>query len=229
MNRRKSQSSEQPSAKRRLPNLLLHYRNYLLDQNGASFISAVAAEYSLATLSRLATGGSRIVRRAAVLALGMSGDMQVNQTLGLALRDEDRGVRLLADTWLREVWLRDGNTQQQQKLRIAARANQNFEFQQVERLTTALIHENPALCEAYHQRAIACACLGEYDDAIADLQMTLELNPYHFAAAAALAQAMVELDDQVTALECFQRALTLNPSLEGVRARVQQLQRQLGG
>ena len=153
--------------------------------------------------------------------------MRVNHALGMALLDRDRGVRLLADTWLREVWLRDGNPSEQQKLRIAVRANQNFDFETVELLTTRLIHANPTLAEAYHQRAIACACLGEYDDAIADLHMTLELNPYHFAAAAAVAQAMLELDDHVAALESFQRALKLNPSLDGVRARVQQLQRQL--
>ena len=213
---------------RRLPRLIVHYRNYLLDHSGAAFIRAVSGDYELPALCGLAARGTRIVRRAAVLALGMVGDMRANHTLGMALQDRDRGVRLLADRWLRDVWMRDGNPQQQQKLRMAARANENFEFDLVGQITTQLIHENPALAEAYHQRAIACACLGEFDDAVADLHMTLELNPYHFAAAAALAQAMVEIDDQVMALECFQRALRLNPSLDGVRARVQQLQRQLG-
>ena len=213
---------------RRLPQLVRHYRNYLLDESGADFARSVSQSYQLATLSRLASGGDRIVRRAAVLALGMLGDMRVNRALGMALRDDDRGVRLLADHWLREIWLRDGNPAQQQKLRGAERLNQNFQFIQSREATSALIEEAPTLAEAYHQRAIANACLGELDDAIADFHMTLEFNPYHFAAAAAMAQAMIELDDHSGALECFERSLNLNPSLDGVRAQVQQLQRQLG-
>ena len=67
-----------------------------------------------------------MVRRAAVLALGMIGDMRVNHALGMALQDDDRGVRLLADQGLREIWLRDGNPQQQLKLRAAQRMNQKF-------------------------------------------------------------------------------------------------------
>ena len=48
-----------------------------------------------------------------------------------------------------------------------------------------------------------------------------------FAAAATLGQAMIEWDDQSAALECFQRALKLNPTLEGVRACIDELQQQL--
>ena len=214
--------------KRRLPQLVRHYRNYLLDESGAAFVLAVSQAYQLGTLQRLAETGNSIVRRAAVLALGMLGDMRVNHHLGMALRDGDRGVRLLADHWLREIWMRDGNPAQQAKLRGTTRLNQNFQFEQAIRLATELIEEAPGLAEAYHQRAIALACLGELDDAIADCHLTLELNPYHFAAASAMAQAMAELNDHSGALECYERALKLNPSLDGVRARVQQLQRQLG-
>jgi tetratricopeptide (TPR) repeat protein len=69
--------------------------------------------------------------------------------------------------------------------------------------------------------------LGQYDEAIVDFHQTLELNAYHFPAAAAMGQAYLELNDQADALESFRRALKLNPDLEGVRARVLQLQRQV--
>jgi tetratricopeptide (TPR) repeat protein len=220
--------SRSSAAKRQLPRLLRFYRDYLADHSGAAYVRSVAETYDISTLGRLCSADNRIVRRAAVLAIGMLGDMRVNHVLGTALQDDDRGVRVLADQLLRDIWLRDGNPQQQQKLRIAVRQNHNFEFDSAWRNASDLIGEAPSLAEAYHQRAIAFACWGEFDDAIADLQMTLELNPYHFAAAAAMAQAMLELNDHAAALECFERALKLNPNLEGVRARVQQLQRQLG-
>jgi tetratricopeptide (TPR) repeat protein len=212
---------------RRRPRLLRFYRQYLLEEDSAGFIRSVAGIYDLPALVRLAERGNRMVRRAAILALGMVADFRANDVLGRALADLDRGVRLLADEALRQIWLRDGNEAQRQKLRIAVQLNQSFDFPAAIELTTQLIREAPALAEACHQRAIAAACLGEFDDAIADCARTLELNPYHFAAAAAMGQAHVELNDRRSALDSFQSALTLNPDLDGVRARVRQLRKQL--
>jgi tetratricopeptide (TPR) repeat protein len=199
----------------------------LLAEDTAEFVRSVAEHYSIATLVRLAENGARLSRRAAVLALGMLGDYRINRVLGEALRDKDRGVRLVADQALREIWLRDGNSGQQKKLRIAVRLNHLFQFDDAIACTEALIIEAPWLAEAYHQRGIARACRGEYEEALVDFQQTLELNAYHFPAAAAMGQAYLELNDQADALVCFRRALKLNGDLEGVRARVVQLQRQI--
>jgi tetratricopeptide (TPR) repeat protein len=201
------------------------YREYLLDEDTAGFVKRVAEQYQVATLVRLAQCGGRLTRRAAVLALGMLGDYRINRVLGEALCDKDRGVRLVADQALREIWLRDGNAAQQKKLRIAARLNHLFQFDEAIACADALLAEAPWLAEAHHQRGIARACLGRYEEAILDFHETLELNAYHFPAAAAMGQAHLELNDQPAALECFRRALRLNPDLEGVRARVLQLQR----
>jgi tetratricopeptide (TPR) repeat protein len=212
---------------RRRPRLLRFYRQYLLEEDSAGFIRSVAGVYDLAALVRLAERGNRMVRRAAILALGMVGDYRTNEVLGRALSDSDRGVRLLADEALRQIWLRDGNEAQRQKLRVAVQLNQSFDFAGAIELTTQLIREAPKLGEAYHQRAIASACLGDFDDAIADCGRTLEINPFHFAAAAAMGQAHVELNDRRSALDSFQSALALNPDLDGVRACVRQLRKQL--
>lgn len=213
--------------KRRQPRLVRIYRQYLLDEDTAGFVRSVAEQYSSATLMRLAQSGGRLTRRAAVLALGMLGDYRVNRVLGDALHDKDRGVRLVADQALREIWLRDGNAAQQKKLRIASRLNHLFQFAEAIAAADALLAEAPWLAEAHHQRGIARACLGQYEEAILDFHETLELNAYHFPAAAAMGQAYLELSDQADALACFRRALRLNPDLEGVRARVLQLQRQV--
>lgn len=207
------------------PKLLRFYRRYLMEEDAARFVRSVAAEYQLPTLAVLATRGPRVVRRAAVLALSMLGDMRMNDVLGRALLDGDRGVRLLADQSLRQIWLRDGNPAQQSKLAIATQLNLSFQFEASHELTSQLIDEAPRLAEAFHQRAIACACLGAMASAVNDCQRALELNPYHFAAAAAMGQAYCELENRSSAMECFEIALQINPDLEGVRARLQQLQR----
>ena len=67
--------------------------------------------------------------------------------------------------------------------------------------------------------------LGQFAECIRDSHEALELNPYHYVAATSMGRAYVELGNPVSALECFRRALRLNPDLEGVRLQVARLSR----
>src|SRR5690349_21214799 len=100
----------------RRPVLERLYHHYLESENTATFVKAVSERYTLAALARLAAGGRHTSRRAAVMAIGFLGDYSQNAVLGRALRDRDRGVRLLADSGIRQLWRRDGNRRQQRKL-----------------------------------------------------------------------------------------------------------------
>ena len=82
---------------------------------------------------------------------------------------------------------------------------------------------------AWNQRAIAYFHLRRCDESANDCHQTLELNPYHFGAADGMAHCYLEMNDAFAALECFRRALRLNPDMEGVRVQVEYLQRSLEG
>ncbi len=81
----------------RTPLLEAWYQQYLERQDSATFIMQVSATYLIGTLERLTQSESRMSRRAAVLALGLIGDYESNAVVGEAMRDEDRGVRTLAE------------------------------------------------------------------------------------------------------------------------------------
>src|SRR5262245_15571393 len=100
----------------RMPRLARFYHRYLSDEDSARFVRSVADYYMTSTLSRLAMRGDRATRRAATLALGFLGDYQINAVLGRALQDSDRGVRLIAESAVREVWKRDGTEEHQKRL-----------------------------------------------------------------------------------------------------------------
>jgi tetratricopeptide (TPR) repeat protein len=95
------------------------------------------------------------------------------------------------------------------------------------REATALTRDAPWLAEAWNQRAIAHFALNRYEESVRDCRQTLEINPYHFAAAAGMGQCYLKQGDRPHALEAFRRAIGLNPEMEGVRAQVQQLERSL--
>ncbi|MBM4001921.1 MAG: tetratricopeptide repeat protein [Planctomycetes bacterium] len=213
----------------RAPRLQTFYHQYLDDECSALFVRSVSQHYTTATLERLALYGSRINRRAAVLALGFIASYTSNAVMGQALHDNDRGVRMLAENGIREIWCRDGSDLQQQQIAVIERLNGARDFLRAEQLATALIEEAPWYAEAWNQRAIALYYLERYDDSANDCHQALEINPYHFGAAVGMAHCYLELTDAFAALDCFRRALRLNPDLEGVRSQVQYLEKSLEG
>jgi len=161
------------------------------------------------------------------LSLGHLGTYEANATLGRALNDRDRGVRLLAENGIRAVWTRCGNSQQNSDVCSIVSLNIAKRFDEALSLATRFLRNCPWYAEAWNQRAIANYCLESFDASVQDCHQALELNPYHFAAAAGMGQSYLKLGCQAMALESFRRALKLNPNLEGVRANVSYLARTL--
>lgn len=217
------------SSDRRIPQLDRLYHQYLEDEDSSSFIHSVAERYTVATLERLALGGGRITRRAAVLALGYVGQYESNAVLGRGLHDDDRGVRILAENGIRELWCRIGTESQRQALSIIVRLNASQQYDLAILRASELIEQAPWFAEAWNQRAIGHYQLGRYEMSANDCHQALEINPYHFGAAVGMAHCYLELNDAFAALESLRRAVKLNPSMEDVRAQIEYLERQLEG
>jgi tetratricopeptide (TPR) repeat protein len=211
----------------RRPILAELYEQFLADRDQAAFVHRVAGRYSTSTLERLIMHSSRWIRRGSVLALGSIADFSSNAVLGHALVDIDRGVRILAETSIRAVWCRDGNWNQQQQLARIIGLNASEKHDAARTSATRLIDENSRLAEAWNQRAIANFAVQRYLESISDCRRALDLNPFHFGAAAGLGQCHLQIGDQQAALDSFRHALKINPSMEGVRANVIYLQKLL--
>ncbi len=210
---------------KRVPILSVLYERYLDEQNTADFIAQVSTHYTPGTLQRLAEADDSRVRRAAILGLGFIGDYEVNHTMGRALHDGDRTVRMLAENGIRHIWMRAGSGQDHRELEEIIRLNTARHFDEAIEKATELISRSPWFAEAWNQRAIAHFNRGNYVESIRDCHQSLEINPYHFAAASGMGQAYLQLGNPVSSLECFRRALRLNPNLEGVRAQIDRLSR----
>ncbi len=211
----------------RLPALHRHYHNYLENQDTDRFARAVDHQYTVGTLERLAAHSDRMGRRAAVLAIGLLGDYNANTTMGRALHDDDRGVRMLAESGIRQLWCRIGTTQHRADLERVIELTAAGQFDEAITRSTRLIEQAPWIGEVWNQRALALFGRGQFKESIHDCTQALEINPYHFGAATGMGQCYMKLKNRPQALECFRRALRLNPNLEGVRAHVLYLQRTL--
>jgi tetratricopeptide (TPR) repeat protein len=203
------------------------YFRFLDDENSANFIRSVSETYTISTLHRLALGGKRITRRAAVLALTCIGGRDSFEVVGTALRDLDRAVRVLAEDGIRSVWLRAGSSESRHLLRIVMRELSSGRAAEALELSNRLVRMSPNFAEGWNQRALAYFELGHLYEAIADCQRVLELTPHHFPAATGLGHCYMELDEVASAIHHFQYALSVCPDLEYVRAQINHLQRSL--
>jgi tetratricopeptide (TPR) repeat protein len=210
-----------------LPRLCYFYQRFLSDEDTARFVAQVGQQYTIGTLERLAEAGGRISRRAATLALTFLGDFRSNAVLGRRMADSDRGVRVLAENGIRDLWLRDGSVEERQWLAAIVRANRAECSRQVLKEATRLLEIAPTFAEVLNQRAIARFHLKHYRKSVEDCRQVLDLNPYHFAAAVGMANCYLELNNANAALESFRRALKINPGLEAVRTQVHFLERAL--
>jgi tetratricopeptide (TPR) repeat protein len=211
----------------RVATLELIYQEYLLAQDSGAFLRQVTVQYTPSTLERLTCSASRVTRRGAVLALSYLSDIRSNAVLARALKDEDRGVRTLAENAMRTIWCRDGNSIQRQQLAAIIRLNNAGRFDDAITRATSLITHTPEIAEAWNQRAIAYYSISSYIQSIHDCRQALELNAYHFGAMAGMGQCYLQLGNHLWALESFRRAIAINPDLEGIRINITYLEQKL--
>jgi tetratricopeptide (TPR) repeat protein len=97
------------------------------------------------------------------------------------------------------------------------------------KIFTEMIQIAPDFAEAWNKRATVLYLLGAYPESIADIDRTLELEPRHFGALSGLGLCNAELEHDEAALDAFQRALSVNPHMDSVRANAEMIQRRIDG
>jgi tetratricopeptide (TPR) repeat protein len=193
------------------------------------FQKAIQARYNEATLERLLHAADAPTRRAAVLALGLVGGMNVNLSLASRLHDEDTAVCELAADALWSIWFRADSDEIIRELQRLIRLDVTTETSDdVLAAFDALIKKSPRFAEAYNQRAIVNFRLGEYGKAVLDCEKTLRLNPVHFGAASGMAQSFMKQRKLRAALRSYRRAYRINPRIDGISDMIHSLEKTLG-
>jgi tetratricopeptide (TPR) repeat protein len=194
-----------------------------------TFDTLVQESYLEGTLQRVLNTSSVETRQAAVLALGRQGTMSSNRLLARMLRDRDDAVRQLANDALWAIWCRSDTPEHNQELIRLSTLTRRREVDEDQLLAdyAELIRKAPGFAEAYNQRAILHFRLGGWDDAIADCERVLRLNPYHFGAASGMAQCFLKQKKTRAALRAYRRAYQINPNLAEVKQVIRSLERML--
>ncbi|GHT30989.1 trfA protein [Planctomycetales bacterium] len=208
------------------PRIAAFYLDYLHQHDLQRFLNQVNQYYTQPALLKICCSQHLNTRRAAAHILGFIGDYEANPQLGKMLNDSDRSVQLLAEASIKHVWTRFGNEQERRELRTVMRMISNQEYAEAIRVANILLETAPLFAEARNQRAIALFAVGDFQNAVEDTSIVLDLNPFHFGAAVGMGHSYLQLGNKDLAAECFRHALQINPCLESARCHLLRIEQQ---
>jgi tetratricopeptide (TPR) repeat protein len=159
----------------------------------------------------------------AVLAeLGTPADLP---PLMAALYDPDARVRQAAEGAIWQVWGRSGDQATDRVFERGLAQMQSRELPAAVETFSRVIGMKPDFAEGWNKRATVYFLLGENDLSLKDCAEVLKRNPQHFGVLSGYGQIYVRKGDLERALDYFQRALIINPNMEGVRSSIELIEK----
>lgn len=185
---------------------------------------AQAQEFGREQAAQQLSRGDAVSRRNAAVRLGEVGTTADVPGLVQALRDSDEDTRAEAERSLWRIWSRSGDPEVDRLYAAGVEQMTAGNLQQSIATFTRVIELKPAFAEGWNKRATLYFLTGDLTRSLADCAEVMKRNPYHFGALAGYAQIYVRLENYERALAYAQRALAINPNLDGVRSMSEMLE-----
>ncbi len=136
--------------------------------------------------------------------------------------DEPREARLI-EQMIWGVWLESKSPTLELLMGRVVNAMGQQKYGEALELLHSVVAIAPDYAEGWNKRATVYFLMGQYDDSIADVERTLDLEPRHFGALSGLGLIYMRLQKEADALDAFERALIVNPHLGQAKAAVKRL------
>ena len=159
-------------------------------------------------------------RLAAVVRIGEIGRMPDGGKLAPLLSDDDQDVRAAAEASLWRIWSRSGDRRVDALYKKGLGEMNSGNAEAASATFSEVIRIKPDFAEGWNKRATIYYFMGRYQESIADCEEVMKRNPHHFGALSGFGQNYSKLENFEKALEYFERALAINPNLQGVAMNV---------
>ena len=165
------------------------------------------------------------LRAAAVKRLGEVGRYADSNVLAKRLFDQDENTREAAEAALWAVWSRSGDARVDALFKKGVSQMNSAGSEAAVATFTEVIRIKPDFAEGWNKRATVLFFQKRYQESLADCDEVIKRNPNHFGALSGYGQIYSQLQEWDKALEYFEKALAVNPNMEGVAVNIEALRR----
>ncbi len=192
-----------------------HVYPYIFRGDRSGLAAMLREQYPAERLIGLLEHPDEATVKVALVCIGLTGGMEHSPAVARFLLESDVFVVRLAEYALKNMWRRDGGALQESMLRRAEQHLDAGESDHALLLLNRMLVETPDFAEAAYQRAVTHYCRSSFSAALRDAQRAIRRNGLHCWAYQLAAQCQLALGEYESAVQSYQDALRIHPSLEG--------------
>jgi len=189
----------------------------------AGLIKTLRSNWTCDQVRALLRGPHVDARKVALLSLAWVGGAECIPQLAEQLKDADPVVNGVAEHALWSVWFRCGTPEANHELARGTQDVNRRAYEEASEHFTKAASIDPNFSEAYNQRAIVHYLCERYRESISDCQRCVKLMPSHFGAWAGMGHCLAHLGEIRAAVDCYEKALEINPHMDCVKQMVKEL------
>lgn len=198
-------------------------------QDLGALVTLLKANWSHRQITELFTADNADARKVAAFAFGLVGKKCCVNKLALLLHDPDPMVHQMAEHALWSVWLRSGSCEANHEIHRGTRALNRRDLDHALTHFNRAVELDPSFAEAYNQRAIVRYLKEQFAESVEDCRRTVSRMPCHFGAWAGMGHGYAHLGRRDEAIRSYEKALEINPRLEGIPNAIESLREKAEG
>ena len=136
-------------------------------------------------------------------------------------------MRAAATDAIWQIWSRSGDAAIDTLFARGVEHMHQQAFDDALKVFDEIVRRRPAFAEGWNKRATVYFLLGQNERSLLDCDEVLKRNPKHFGALSGAGQIHLRLGHFEQALDFFQRALQVNPNLDGIRQAIPLIEQKL--
>lgn len=158
---------------------------------------------------------------------GDQSDQRLAQLFETLRSSQDEGVLMETESTIWEIWYDSGEDVVDEKMLQAAELVRSGDLAAAEAIYSDVISALPGFSEGWNRRATVRFYQGDYEGSLADIEVTLRLEPRHFGAIWGLGMILGKQRDFQRAILAFERLLEIKPNSRDAAPRIELLKQEL--
>ena len=129
----------------------------------------------------------------------------------LALSEDPSSIRN-TENQIWQIWLEHPNGDLERLMEIGTQRMNSRRFPEALLIFSQITENFPRYAEGWNKRATLYYMLGSFEESIADIERTLELEPRHFGALSGLGLVYLQQDELGKARQAFEDLISVHPN-----------------